>query len=221
MIEKKILDNVSALIDQGNTLKIGNEHKQVKSEDHLQQCYAWIASASHTMELIFPNKKATYRDRFLKLISRDQGYVTQNQVGACTGLMEYVKKDIENGLLVSFIDSIRAEVFDDFINHSEEYLKNGLKNEAGVIAGVVFEDSIRRLSTKHSIPEAGEKLDQLISELSKKAVISSVKAKRFRVAAHVRTKATHAQWNEFDTADVKETIRLSRDLAENYLNVAV
>ena len=173
------------------------------------------------MELIFPDKQQAYRDRFLKLITKDQGFVTNQQVGACTAVLEYVKKDIDNGLLVSFSDSIRAEVFDNFIDHSEEYLKKNMKNEAGAIAGVVFEDSVRRLSTKHSIPETGEKLDNLISALSKKSIITAVKAKRFRVAADVRTKATHAQWAEFKIADVEETIRLVRDIAENYLNIAV
>lgn len=221
MIEKKILDNLNTLIDKGNELKVGNENEQVKSEAHLQQCQAWIASASHTMELIFPNKESAYRERFLKMISKDHGYVVQKQVGSLTGLMEYVKHDIENGLLVAIADNVRAEVFDDFIDHAEEYLKNGMKNEAGVIAGVVFEDSIRQLSTKYSIPQSGLKLDQLISELSKKSVISAIKAKRFRVAAHVRTKATHAQWSDFEASDVEETVRITRDLTENYLESAV
>ena len=75
MIEDRILTNLNLLINEGNKLKIGNEHEQVKSNSHLQNCQAWIAAAAHTMELIFPNKKDSYRDCFLKLSSRDHGYI--------------------------------------------------------------------------------------------------------------------------------------------------
>lgn len=221
MINEKILDNLNTLINEGNELKIGNKYNEIKSDMHQQQCHAWIASALHTMQLIFPNKDSAYQKRFSGITSLDGGSIINQQVGALTGIMEYVKRDIENGLLMSIADSARAEVFDDFIYHAEEYLKMDLKNEAGVIAGVVFEDSVRRLCSKHSISQSGIKLDQLISELSKQSIITATKAKRFRVAAHIRTKATHAQWDEFGASDVEETIRMSRDLIENYLDAAV
>lgn len=221
MIEKKIIDNLNSLIVEGNTLKIGNQHEQVQSEMHEQQCHGWIASSYNTVQLIFPNENSAYREQFHKIMSTDYGYVVNKQVGSLVTILEYVKRDIENGLLISMIDRVRAEIFDEFIDHADEYLKNSMKNEAGVIAGVVFEDSIRRLSSKHSIEQKGEKLDQLISELTKKSIITATKAKRFRVAADVRTKATHAQWAEFEGSDVEETIKITRDLIENYLDAAV
>jgi len=42
-------------------------------------------------------------------------------------------------------NKIRAETFDDFLDHAVFYAKKGRKMEAGVIAGVVFEDTIRRI----------------------------------------------------------------------------
>ena len=36
----------------------------------------------------------------------------------------------------------RAEVFDNFLDHAHSYLDRDMKNEAGVIGGVVFEDTI-------------------------------------------------------------------------------
>lgn len=55
-------------------------------------------------------------------------------------------------------------------------------------------------------------LDTLISSLTKIDVITVTKAKRARVAADVRTKATHAQWNEFDISDVSATIEITQEL---------
>jgi hypothetical protein len=102
--------------------------------------------------------------------------------------------------------------FGDFLDHGEAYYIEGRKNESGAIAGVVFENTIRRMCDKHKISEKGKKLDDLISALSKANVLSKTKAKRARVAAHVRTQATHAQWGEFDLSDVGVTIAFCREL---------
>ena len=110
-----------------------------------------------------------------------------------------------------------------FLDHAKTYLKADRKNEAGVVAGVVFEDSLRRVCRKHEIAERGRPLDDLISELAKKDILSATKAKRARVAAHVRTKATHAQWDEFEqTLRQRSNSRLSslRPIWTNSRNVS-
>ena len=106
----------------------------------------------------------------------------------------------------------RAETFDDFLDHADAYLLEGRKSEAGVIAGVVFEDTLRQICRNEKITEKGLRLDGLISELTSRGELSGVKAKRARVAAHVRTKASHAQWEEFEINDVKATVEFTREL---------
>jgi hypothetical protein len=113
---------------------------------------------------------------------------------------------------------VRAETFDDFLDHSQDYLNRKKKNEAGVIAGVVFEDTIRRICDKNQITQKGESLENLINTLVKNNIISQLKAKRAKVSSHVRTKATHAQWDEFELDDVAATIIFTRDLIENKLD---
>jgi hypothetical protein len=141
-----------------------------------------------------------------------------SSVGEFTDLLNYLLTDIEQGLLGSIVDRVRAETFDDFLDHAESYYKDGRKNEAGVIAGVVFEDTIRKICDKNKIPQKGLKLDELINSLAKVEIISQTKAKRARAAAHVRTKATHAQWDEFALEDVKATIDFTRELISQKLD---
>lgn len=69
-----------------------------------------------------------------------------------------------------------------------------------------------QFAENHDVEEKGQQLDMLISELSKREIFNPLKAKRARVAAHVRTKATHAQWDEFDMSDVKATIEFAEEL---------
>ncbi|MDX2252483.1 MAG: hypothetical protein NW202_09360 [Nitrospira sp.] len=133
-------------------------------------------------------------------------------------LLQCLLVDAQAGLLATVADQARAETFDDFLDHADAYLAESRKNEAGVIGGVVFEDTLRRICRKQSIVEKDVQLDQLISTLTSNGIFSGVKAKRARVAAHVRTKASHAQWDEFDFSDVEATIVLARELIASHLD---
>jgi len=119
-------------------------------------------------------------------------------------------RDIDAGLLNNFANKIRAETFDEFLEHAEWYHAHDRKNEAGVLAGVVFEDTVRRICRDQAIDEKGEKLEELINQLAKKDVITGQQSKQAKVAAHVRTKATHAQWDEFDLDGVASAIKITR-----------
>ena len=92
-----------------------------------------------------------------------------------------------------------------------------MKNEAAVIAGVVFEDTIRTIARSVGISENRNKLDNVISDLDKADIITGLKAKRARAAAGLRTSATHARWEEFELTDVKPAIDLTRELIVAHL----
>jgi TolB-like protein len=76
-----------------------------------------------------------------------------------------------------------AVTFDDFLDHGAEYLKRGQKNEAAVIAGIVFEDTIRRICRTLEMDEKGVPLETLFTELTKRNVLSGLKVKHARAAA--------------------------------------
>ena len=87
--------------------------------------------------------------------------------------------------------------------------------EAGVIAGVVFEDTIRRIYRNKIADDKGKSLEDIINALAKQSVITGQQSKQAKVAAHVRTKAT--QWDEFDIAGVQDTIQITRRFLSNHL----
>ena len=194
-----------------NSIKHGHD-------DQIQECSGWIASALNIVQLVCPTPKNAYRQRAERISNKVGGWDINKDVGEFTSLLTELQRDIENGLLASVADRARAETFDNFLDHAKEYLKENLKNEAGVIAGVVFEDSLRRVCRKNGKDDKDEKLDTLISYLAKNDIISQAKAKRARAAAHVRTKATHAQWDEFDIKDVQGTIDFTEELVLTHLD---
>ena len=217
-VEEAVRDRIQGLIKEAEGLRHGDQFGEARSDDQMQRCAGWIASALHVVQLIVPNPESAYRKRAEEIASREVGHTIQSHVGEFLFLLKNLISDVDAGLLTSVADRARAETFDNFLDHAKEYLSNGRKKEAGVISGVVFEDSLRRMCRKHGLREKDEKIDTLISALAKADVISQAKAKRARAAAHVRTKATHAQWDEFEENDVKVTIEFTEELILSQLD---
>ena len=185
----------------------------------MQACSAWLTAAQNLVHLICSDSSAPYRSKADRVALGDHGYMIHEGVGELAAVLTALQNDADLGLLASVADRARAETFDDFLDHADVYLKDSRKNEAGVIAGVVFEDTVRRVCRKSMIEEKGKRIDELISALSSKGEISAIKAKRARASAHVRTKATHAQWDEFELEDVRATIEFTREFIVSKLDV--
>jgi hypothetical protein len=106
------------------------------------------------------------------------------------GVLRQLKSDFEAGFLSNLESQVAAQTLDDFLDHAEAYLKERRKEPAGVLTGVVFEDSIRQLCRRHNIIEVGSNLDLLLSELVKKDVIRPIDRSDCTTAAKLRTSAT-------------------------------
>ena len=182
---------------------------------HLSECQGWITEALNVIELAVPQPKNAYR-RQIERIGESAGRYPQ-KVASMAEILRALLADIDVGLLGDLANKIRAEALDDFLDHAEQYLKHNRKNEAGVIAGVVFEDTVRRIYRDKVGDDAGLTLDPLINSLAAEGVITGQQGKQSKVAAHIRTKATHALWNEFDLEGVVDTIKLTKVLLREHL----
>lgn len=211
-IEDAVAKRLQGLIEEAQRLRQTNEDGQAYDEEQLQECAGWLTSALNIVQILCPNESNAFRKRAEEIAARKSGWVVAGDVGEFMALLKNLERDIDAGLLTSIADRARAETFDEFLEHGRAYLKEQRKQEAGVICGVVFEDTVRRICRKYDIEEVGVQLDSLIGSLTKIEVLTGTKAKRARVAAHVRTKATHAQWDEFDLADVSATIDITQEL---------
>lgn len=218
-VEENIKQKISELIERANKLKVGDEEfNESLSAEQVQECSGWMASALNVVQIVCPSIENAYRKRAEQIADKKTRWSINGNVGEFSHLLLELLRDIENGLLVTIADRTRAETFDNFLDHAKEYLKENKRNEAGVISGVVFEDSLRRVCRKYGKDDKDEKLDDLISYLAKNDFISQTKAKRARVAAHVRTKATHAQWDDFDNNDVQVAIDFTEELILSHLD---
>lgn len=216
-VEDKLRQRLVALIEESGKLSVGNQYGQCVEDTQRAQCSAWITAAHNAVHLVFSSPTAPYRAKADRVANGSHGFKIHEAVGELASVMRALLIDADAGLLASVANQARAETFDDFLDHAEAYYHESRKNEAGVVAGVVFEDTLRQVCRKEGIVEKGLKLDGLISELTGRGHLSGVKAKRARAAAHVRTKASHAQWDEYELDDVKATIEFARELISSKL----
>ena len=211
-LEDTVKKRIEELLSETAWLTQSDDEGVAISDQQRHECSAWLLSAQHIVYLICAEIKTPYLARANNIAEKDHGWLINLGVGEMAALLRMLLADANAGLLSSIADRARAETFDDFLDHADKYLTDQRKNESGVIAGVVFEDTLRRICRRLNIIEKGVKLDALISELSSRGELSAIKAKRARVAAHVRTKASHAQWEEFESSDVQATIEFTREL---------
>jgi hypothetical protein len=217
-IEERVRARIVELINESRSLSFGHQNNQIIAASKRGECSAWMTSAQNIVRIICTSPTSPYLQKANAVVAKDWGYVIHEGVAELGALLINLLRDADAGLLVSVSDQVRAETFDDFLDHATAYLNDGRKNEAGTIAGVIFEDSIRRVCRKQAIQEKDVKLDQLISKLATMGNLSATKAKRARAAADVRTKATHAQWTEFDESDVQSTIEFTREFIASKLD---
>ena len=204
---------------KGDWLKRGNKDNTVHDEEQIHECVAWLTSAQNLVYLITTNTNSPYRTGIDRICSKERDYGINKRVGDVCEILHSLAEDIDAGLISSIENQTRALVFDDFLDHAKAYVKEKRKSESGVIAGVLFEDILRTISRNNGINERDEKLDSLISELVKCGTFTEINAKTARMAAGLRTKATHAQWDEFELADVKRVIDFTDELIQNHFHI--
>lgn len=217
ILRDRIRNRIETLIAQAHDITWAATNDGVDEEDR-QRCSAWLTSAENVIHILLSSPSTPYRRKLDVILGKEHGYQIHYGVLEVRALLQSLLADMDAGLLGSITDQARAETFDDFLDHAEFYVQQGRKNEAGVISGVVFEDSLRQVCRKQDITEKDMKLDLLISQLTTNGTLTAVKAKRARVAAHVRTKASHAQWNEFEMGDVRETIAFTHEFISSNLD---
>jgi hypothetical protein len=178
---------------------------------------AWLTAAQHAVQLVCPSPSDPYHLNAHQILLGAVIPLPMHLVSQMAALLARLLEEIEGGLLTTIENHAIAVTFDDFLDHGAEYLKQGRKDEAAVISGIVFEDTIRRICRVLEIAENRVPLEALIAELVKREVMTELKAKHARFAAGLRTSAAHARWDEIQASDVNPVIEFTRELMAAHL----
>lgn len=223
LIETTIINRIKQLIEIGTPMSPSAKMGHGLTFEESQRITGWLTSAVNAVNLVV-GPLGPYNTRCIHILAKHDtaiggeahiDEVKLNCAGMMVSVLESLLEDIEAGMISSIVNQVRAKTFDDFLDHAEEYYEEGRK-ESGVIAGVVFEDTIRRIGKTKDIPT--KTLEDIINALVRTGVLTKVKGKRAKASADLRAQATHAKWDEFELSDVKATIDITRELISTHLD---
>ncbi len=218
-LNENVVNRLGQLVEQGNRIAFATEPGQSADDGEIGAIAGWAGAIKNLIEIIVPANNA-YRELIGEMLHwlRNSNYRDVDRVRQILSLIDHLAVDIDLGLVARIEDRVSAQTFDDFLDHADEYVILNRHKEAGVIAGVVFEDTVKRIAVNAGATETSGKVDQIISFLVSKGLLTNIVAKRARAAAAVRSSSTHADWDAYTLEDVKAAITITRELISAHLD---
>lgn len=219
-----LLQRIDALLQRGSGLSLSRQNDAdygpsywVQS-DLIPDVQAWITSCANLVSLT-TSPGSYFREELERITTSKElaGGAPWALVQKMQGLLSALKDEANHGLLRRLEDVVVATAFDDFLDHADAFHRANKAREAGVLAAIVLEDTIKRIASKNNVDGSGLTLEPLVDALVKAGVFTPVKAKRVKAYAGVRNPALHAEWDKFDIRDAGELISGTRELIEHFL----
>lgn len=219
-----LLQRIDILLQRGHQLSSRRQNdgdygpKYWVQSDLISDAQAWMTSSANLVSLVsFPG--SYFREELGRITGSSElaKGAPWALIQKMQGLLSALKDEANHGLLHRLEDLVVATAFDDFLDHADAFHRANKAREAGVLAAIVLEDTIKRIATKNNVNGAGLTLEPLIDALVKAGVFTPVKAKRVKAYAGVRNPALHAEWDKFDIRDAGELISGTREIIENFL----
>ncbi len=112
MLEQAIRAKIQDLVRRSDALTSGG---RLRDAGHIGLCQGWITEAMNIIELAVPIENNSYRRQITKI--GDGGGEFIADVASIAAILRAVLPDIDAGLIADFGNTIRAETFDDFLEH--------------------------------------------------------------------------------------------------------
>jgi hypothetical protein len=222
-ILKREIDN---LVETGN--RILSSAISLRSEmkgQELAEVTSWVTRLGQLIRELYGAESQQFLNYTSALKTENFYYIHSEwnaQISQMCGIALSMKYAYENGLLVNIRALVQADIFADFLEMGEYLLKEGYKDAAAVIIGAVLEDSLKKLCEKNGISichDNGKQLtiDPLNAALSKAEIYSKLNQKQITTWAHIRNKAAHGEYNEYEKNQVEMMLLFVQSFAEQYL----
>lgn len=223
-------DNIKAEIDSiveigmAIVLKASVASSALGGND-LAEVSSWVTRLGQLVRKLYTTESQQFDNYSIALKTQNFYSIHSNwyaQVSQMQGVALSIKHDYENGLLNNIRTLLQADIFADFLEMSEYLLKENYKDAAAVIIGAVLEDSLRKLCERNGILTTKENgspltLEPLNISLSKAGVYSKLVQKQISSWAHIRNKAAHGEYGEYDKRQTEMMLLFVQEFAVQYL----
>ncbi|WP_047691297.1 hypothetical protein [Vibrio sp. ZOR0018] len=226
-ISNLVKNEVDSIVRLGEVVvkKASTARSSLEGSD-LAEVTSWVTRVGQLILKLYGENSQHYKN-YTKAIGIDNFYVIHSNwyghVSQVHGVALTVKHDIENDLIANIKGLLQAEIFANFLEIGEHLLNEGYKDAAAVTIGAVLEDGLRELSKKNGIavvkPNGAPKtIEPLNTELAQNEVYSKLVQKQVTSFAHIRNKAAHGQYDEYDVSQVQMMLLFVQGFSAQYLS---
>lgn len=192
--------------------RVDREYGQYSNSAASSAGVGWVTAGVHILEQACADPRSVYRRQAEEIRARGNTPSAAEELGA---VLARLKADIQAGLLGDLEDRVTGETYDDLLDHAQVYVDEGRKDPAAVLAGVVIEDTIRRICRIHSLEKTD--LEQCINALTSNHILTKLEGKEAKTAAGLRNHAVHSQWDAFKADQIPPVIQLAQRLIREHL----
>lgn len=225
-VSKVVQNEIDSLVSLGSKIvdKAAVSGSRFEGAD-LAEVSSWVTRLGQLVKKLYGENSQHYKnyseaistDNFYAIHSRWYGHISQVQ-----GIALTVKHDVENDLLSDIRGLLQAEIFGNFLEIGEHLLNEGYKDAAAVTIGAVLEDGLRELCKKNDIsitkPNGSPMtIEPLNTELAKHEVYTKLVQKQVTSYAHIRNKAAHGQYEEYDKSQVEMMLLFVQNFSDQHL----
>ena len=166
----------------------------------------WLARSGQLLQRLYEDS-SYHRQMFDDVFGKHDFTTMYNKyykhLTQVLGVLQSVKHELENNLLVNIRRLLQADIFADFLEMAEYLLDEGYKDAAAVLIGGVLEDSLRQLAKSRGIAVVNDNgkpltLEPLNVELAKADTYKKLVKKQITSWANLRNDAAHGHYDKYD-----------------------
>lgn len=225
-LDARIENEVKSLVQEGAIhLRKAQSLSDSMEGEELAEITAWVTRLGQIVRRLYGEKSQQFESYSSALATNNFYYLHSNwnaHLSQMVGVARSIMHDLEAGLLVDFKTLVQADIFSDFLEMGEYLLQGGYKDAAAVIIGSVLEDGLRKIAERNGVPTVNDSgrsltIDPLNSELGRREIYSKLHQKQITSWAHIRNKAAHGEFGEYNQEQVQMMLLFVQNFAAEHL----
>lgn len=133
------------------------------------------------------------------------------------GMLSSMRSEVEQGLIKSIRAEASGEVIAYFLILAKLAIEENQKDVAAVLACAALEDSLKSHARLNDLKVNDKDMSQVIGALKSAGLVKGAQGRLLGSFVTIRNKAFHAEWDKFETSDVKSVIGFVEGfLVENF-----
>jgi hypothetical protein len=202
---QRYAERLGELVDEGNKVAALEKPSAVGAyiqDEDKAALHAWLAKVHNIIATIF-GEHGPYYIQLVGLAKR--GVEHSNEVYPIVGLLRGALSDLENGFLLGQEFLIAGEIFDSVLQQAKHLTVSGYKDAAAVLARVVLEDALQRISRSEGL-DATLNAARLNDALKQKGRYPQPQWRQVLAWLDIGNAAAHGKFDEYDQAAVERLL---------------